>query len=109
VIYIVSEFLVFLAALTLLFFLGTCVVILLILARVCGEWSVRRFKQATQRANLSLPPAVGLAFSQIQTALSPANRNRGGPTALRMTTRYPRYRHRPGAHTAFRGSWNAMC
>jgi hypothetical protein len=62
VIYIVSEFLVLLAALALLFFLGTCVVILLILARVFGEWSVQRIKQVTERANLSLPPVSALPF-----------------------------------------------
>ena len=62
--YIVSEFLVFLAALAALCFLGTCVVILVILARECGQWSVRKLKRVTQRIALSLPTEPGLHFDR---------------------------------------------
>jgi hypothetical protein len=61
-IYIASELVVFLAALAALVFIGTSVVILLILAHKCGEWSIQKFKQVTQRRDESLPMISGLPF-----------------------------------------------
>ena len=53
--YIVSELLVFLIALAVVFSLGTCVVIFFILIQECGRRSVRKLKEITQLAVLSRP------------------------------------------------------
>ena len=52
--YIASELLVFLIALAVLFSLGTSVVILFILIHECGRSGVRKFKEITGIAALSL-------------------------------------------------------
>jgi uncharacterized membrane protein YbaN (DUF454 family) len=60
--YIVSEFLVVVAALALLFLIGMCVVIFVVLSAECIKWSTQRFKQVTQRTRLSLPVVSSLPF-----------------------------------------------
>jgi hypothetical protein len=52
--YIVSELLVFLIALAVLFAVASCVVISFILIQGCGRWGVRKFKEVTQMGALSL-------------------------------------------------------
>jgi hypothetical protein len=52
--YIVGELLVFLIALAVLFSFGTSIAILFILIHECGRWSVRKFKEFTQTAAVSL-------------------------------------------------------
>jgi hypothetical protein len=52
--YIVSEVLVFLIALAVFSIVGTSVVMLFVLVHECGRWSVRKFKEVTRIAALSL-------------------------------------------------------
>ena len=53
-IYVASELLVVLIVLAVLFSLGTCVLILSVVIQECGRWSIRKFKEVTQIAALSL-------------------------------------------------------
>ena len=60
--YFVSELLVVLAALAVLFLVGLGFFILLLFAQECGRWSVRKFNEAKQIAALPMgdPTAVGV-------------------------------------------------
>jgi hypothetical protein len=50
--YFVSELLIVLAALAVLFLVGTGVAILFVLAQECGRWSVCKFNEAKQKSML---------------------------------------------------------
>ena len=71
-IYFVRELLFFLAALTVLFSVGTCAVLLIILAQEGGRWSVRKFREVTQSMILSMGVKSDLHLTHTNGAESPA-------------------------------------
>ena len=82
-IYFVRELLFFLAALTVLFSLGTCAVLLIILAQECAGWSVGKFKEVTQPLILSIGVKTELHLNAYKTAESTAV---GKVSGTRQTT-----------------------
>ncbi len=68
-IYFVRELLVLLAALAVLFLLGTGVAILFLVVQECGKWSLRRFKEAKHETVLSLRGRVLTQRGTSQLAL----------------------------------------